>query len=190
MTIYFGFAIADGMFPPKVAASRQPLTTAEAVALISAGGVVPALNPYHRATIAAMRNRFGIEVEIPESPPKINLKAGDKFIVMSVRGLPRLTEAREYTDEEIASATFAFGLWMIHAELDRLQGLKDLNSWGQLPLALNVRQAAALLNVTERTITRLCVAGQLPAARVGRAWRLDRDELREFLQKNRRKNDA
>jgi hypothetical protein len=35
------------------------------------------------------------------------------MIVMSVRGLPRLTDNRHYTPEEIAGATFVFAKWTV-----------------------------------------------------------------------------
>lgn len=35
-----------------------------------------------------MKSRYGIEVEIPEIPPRVSLGPGDSIIVMAVRGLP------------------------------------------------------------------------------------------------------
>lgn len=112
-SIYFGFAIADGMFSQqaKVNISRQPLTLRKARTLIQSA--IPMLNPFHTATIEAMNTRFGINAEIPESPPRISLKPGDRVVVMSTRGLPRLTDRREYTNVEISNATFVFGLWTV-----------------------------------------------------------------------------
>lgn len=46
-----------------------------------------------------------------------------------------------------------------------------------LPVLLNTKQAAQVLNVSERTVTRLCKEGEIHAALVGRQWRLNRDEL-------------
>jgi hypothetical protein len=113
MTLYFGFAVADGMFAGDCEITRRVLTLNEAKAIL-AQGVTSCLNPSHTATIKAMTARFGIEVPIPESPPKVALDEGDSLVVMSVRGLPRLTDRHEYTDEEVAAATFAFALYTIH----------------------------------------------------------------------------
>ena len=60
-----------------------------------------------------MHSRYGISVEIPESPPRVTLREGDSLLVMGVRGLPRLTDRHEYTDEEIASASFEFVLYSV-----------------------------------------------------------------------------
>lgn len=110
---FFGFAVADGMFDGDCILSRTELTPDEAREICEAG-VVPALNPSHKTTIEAMRNRFGIDVEVPEKAPHVTLFKGDSIIVMSVRGLPRLGgERAEYSQEEIDSATFKFARWQV-----------------------------------------------------------------------------
>ena len=48
-------------------------------------------------------------MDAPEKAPKVSLQRGDSIIVLSIRGLPR--ETREFTDAEVADATFAFGIW-------------------------------------------------------------------------------
>lgn len=111
-TTYFGFALADSMFSGECTITRRTLT-AEAVKELVQRGVVPCLNPSHEATIKAMQTRFGIDVPIPEKPPQVSLGNGDAVIVMGVRGLPRLTDRHEYTDEEIANATFGFAVYTV-----------------------------------------------------------------------------
>lgn len=49
-----------------------------------------------------------------------------------------------------------------------------------LPELLNTRQAAAVLSVTTRTVTRMCELGKLKAVRVMSVWRINRDALLEF----------
>ena len=113
--VYFGFAIADAMFQgfDDVEISRSTIDI-DAVKLLVRKGVVPCLNPSHRTTIDAMCERFGLEVPIPERAPQVILEVGDRVIVMSVRGLPRLDASRhEYTNEEIESASFAFSIWEV-----------------------------------------------------------------------------
>lgn len=106
---YFGFALADSMFEDG-AIQRRTLSVDEVRVLVSVG-VVSCCNPSHEATIHAMRDRFSLEVAIPERPPQVKLGNGDSIIVMGVRGLPRLTDRHEYTKDEIASATFSFSLY-------------------------------------------------------------------------------
>jgi hypothetical protein len=112
MSTYFGFALADSMFASSCTISRRVLSVDEARSVIS-DGVEPCLNPSHSATIAAMRARYGIDVRIPDRPPSVSLASGDRLLVMGVRGLPRLTDRHEYTEEEITGASFSFALYEV-----------------------------------------------------------------------------
>lgn len=111
--MFFGFALADSMFSGDVTIKRQVLTTDEVHQYLANPNLVVCLNPSHVATIQAMRNRFGIDVAIPDSPPQMKLSVGDDLIVMGVRGLPRLTNRHEYDDQEIEAATFSFAMYTV-----------------------------------------------------------------------------
>lgn len=108
---FFGFALADSMFEGDCIVTRN-VVDATFVREKDAG-LIPCLNPSHQATIDAMHRRFGIEIAVPEVPPKVALSPGDTVIVMGVRGLPRLTDRHEYTAEEIASASFSFSVYTV-----------------------------------------------------------------------------
>ena len=111
MTVFFGFAIADSMFPDNCCARRHALTPEDAVERLKRGTAVPCVNPSHKATLDALKTRFGVEIPVPATPPSIKLNLGDGIIVMAVSGLPRLTDRHEYTSDEIAGAKFRFALW-------------------------------------------------------------------------------
>ena len=111
-TTFFGFALADNMFNGDCEITRKTLTIDEVKELISRG-VTPCLNPSHVTTISAMENFFSIHVKIPTTPPRVVVNSGDSVIVMGVRGLPRLTDRHEYTDSEIAEATFSFSIYTV-----------------------------------------------------------------------------
>ena len=113
MTTFFGFALADSMFSGDCTITRQSVEPATVRAMAEAGELTPCLNPSHRPTIDAMRSRYGIDVEVPEAPARVSLGPGDRLVVMGVRGLPRLTDRHEYTEEEIASATFNFSVYTV-----------------------------------------------------------------------------
>lgn len=115
--IYFRFALADSMFASvgECAIKRRVLTV-EMVAEKVARGVISCCNPSHKATVSVMRVRFGLHVDIPDSPPRVNLARGDSVIVMGVRGLPRLTDRHEYTSEEVAQATFEFSEYTVEQQ--------------------------------------------------------------------------
>lgn len=112
-TTYFGFAIANTMFPEECTIVKKALTPETVREMAAAGVLTPCLNPSHAATINAMRQRFGIDVEIPETPPRVALSSGDSVVVMGVLGLPRLTDTHEYTDEQIAAAGFSFSVYTV-----------------------------------------------------------------------------
>lgn len=50
----------------------------------------------------------------------------------------------------------------------------------ELPELLSTAQAAGILNVGERTVTRMCAQGKLKAVKVMSLWRINRDALFEF----------
>ena len=110
--IYFSFGIAPSMFPSTCTIRRESVSP-EYVRGLPPGSLVPALNPSHQATITAMRERFAIDVPIPETAPQVLLGVMDSVIVMGVRGLPRLQDRHEYTRGEIEGATFEFSLFVV-----------------------------------------------------------------------------
>jgi hypothetical protein len=112
-TRFIGLAIADSMFAPDAFIQRKPLTVEQVKELVNEG-VVSACNASHANTLQALETKHGIQVSA-QGAPKVNLTVGDSIIVMSVRGLPRLEGTTQYTDEQVAAATFAFGIWTVNA---------------------------------------------------------------------------
>ena len=111
--LFFGFALADSMFAQDCVIRRTSVTIEQVREYLP--NAIPCLNPSHTATIDAMRSRFAIDIAIPERPPQVALNSGDSLIVMGVRGLPRLTDRHEYTQDEIEAATFSFTRYDMHA---------------------------------------------------------------------------
>jgi hypothetical protein len=112
MRRFFGFALADSMFMGNVTIQRRTLNIDD-VRKVVAAGVTSCCNPSHQATIDAMKARFALDVAIPVIPPRVELQSGDAVIVMGVRGLPRLTDRHEYTNEEIVAASFLFSEYRV-----------------------------------------------------------------------------
>jgi excisionase family DNA binding protein len=50
---------------------------------------------------------------------------------------------------------------------------------------LSVQEVAKRLNVNPRTVNRMINAGELPAYKVSGVFRVDEQDLQEYLQKNR-----
>lgn len=55
---------------------------------------------------------------------------------------------------------------------------------------LDVKGAARILGISERSVYRLSAAGDIPQYRVGRQLRFDENELRIALRRNRTKARA
>ena len=70
--------------------------------------IVSCCNPSRQATLQALKEKFGIEVPVPATPPRVKMSMGDCLYVFQVSGLPRLTDRHEYNAEEIAKAKFSF----------------------------------------------------------------------------------
>lgn len=51
---------------------------------------------------------------------------------------------------------------------------------GFLPALLSSKEAARILGVSDRTVTRMCEQGKLKAVKVMSLWRINRDALLEF----------
>ena len=47
---------------------------------------------------------------------------------------------------------------------------------------LTVQDAAKILNVNPRTVTKFLTAGQLKGAKMGRIWRLDEKDIHRFFE--------
>jgi hypothetical protein len=108
MATYFGFAFSASMLPRGIVNVQKADLLIGQVKARLAGGYVSACNRSHQATIEVAKARFGLEINIPDNPPRVFLIPGDCLVLMQVTGLPRLTDRREYSTEEIAGAKFQF----------------------------------------------------------------------------------
>ena len=52
----------------------------------------------------------------------------------------------------------------------------------EYPEILTLQQAAAMLQISERTLQRLLKSGEIPGTQIGGQWRFDRDQLRAFVR--------
>ena len=50
------------------------------------------------------------------------------------------------------------------------------------PEILTLEQAAAMLQISERTLQRMLKKGEVPGTRIGGQWRFDRDQLRALVR--------
>lgn len=57
----------------------------------------------------------------------------------------------------------------------------DLDHIDRLPILLTVEEAAGILRVSVRTVSRMCAEGELPGVQVGRKWRVRTSELMSII---------
>ena len=67
---------------------------------------------------------------------------------------------------------------------DRAERIDNTDLRATYPDLLSTNQAAEILNVTPRTVTRMCEQGKLKAVRVMSLWRINRDRLLDFAGLN------
>jgi excisionase family DNA binding protein len=59
----------------------------------------------------------------------------------------------------------------------------NITHWDELPLILNVKEVAQLTGCGEQMIRMLCHAKQIPCFRLGRAFSMLREGLRQWIEK-------
>lgn len=59
-----------------------------------------------------------------------------------------------------------------------------ISQWTDLPLVLTSEQAAQILQVSRRTLTNMLDRGTLRGVKIGKKWRVSRDELMRFIEGN------
>lgn len=58
-----------------------------------------------------------------------------------------------------------------------------MTSWNDLPLMLSAQQTAEVTGYGVFRIRELCAAGKMPHVRLGRAYKIPRDTLRAWLER-------
>ncbi|MEL7037266.1 MAG: hypothetical protein AAFO04_16820 [Cyanobacteria bacterium J06592_8] len=107
MNTYAGFAFSLQMKTTKVALFKVTTIESNPENWELIKNSIPVFNKGHIATIKAIKTRFYVDLSIPETPPSITLNADDIIYVIQVKGLARLVDRKEYTNEEIANASFS-----------------------------------------------------------------------------------
>ena len=55
-------------------------------------------------------------------------------------------------------------------------------SWDEAPIVLTPKQAGMLLGLSVGVIRKLCIAKEIPAAKFGRLWKIDKQKLMETMK--------
>lgn len=63
--------------------------------------------------------------------------------------------------------------------------MDKFTDWEDVPMVLNTRQVAEILNVHINTVKNLVSKKQLPAFKIGKALRINKEDLQQFIEQAR-----
>ena len=85
--------------------SVRTVSDQEAVEFLGQPDISNVANPQHGNSLQAITQKLGVDVRDAKGG-RVLLASGDRCLVAEISGIPR--ETREFSDEEIAAATFKF----------------------------------------------------------------------------------
>lgn len=57
-------------------------------------------------------------------------------------------------------------------------------NWEDLPAILTAEECAGFLRLHLNTVKRLLIEGELPGKKIGRQWRVDKEDLKRYMGKS------
>ena len=105
MTRYFNTTLGLSMLPDG-SFSAETLSSEQAAEWFE-GEFENVANPNHANSLDAISRHLEVDVRAAKGG-RVSLQSGDECLVAQISGVPR--ETREFTDEEIADASFSFRL--------------------------------------------------------------------------------
>ena len=141
--VYVSFSLSNTMFSGigKGTITREEVSADYLKDLFKKYGVIVSAKPEQRPLLELINERYGLELEIPETLKIVQLSEKNRrLVIIVVNGLRRVNGAlaEDYTDEEIEEATFSFIKYYVQtrhyddlvAEIERLkQDLETEVSW-------------------------------------------------------------
>jgi len=67
------------------------------------------------------------------------------------------------------------------AKMYQYNKTRQVYAWEKLPLALDVHTVALIFNCTDDCVKKWLQSGKLQGVKIGRAWIIDRDYLRQVI---------
>ena len=61
----------------------------------------------------------------------------------------------------------------------------NITSWDKVPIVMDLPYAARIVGVTPENLKKRCQRGQFPAYKEGALWRVEKDELRNYMRMRR-----
>lgn len=60
--------------------------------------------------------------------------------------------------------------------------LTYIRDWSELPVLMTLEQCAAVLNCTYENVRLLVKHGELPARKIGKSWRVNKEALKKMFE--------
>ena len=54
---------------------------------------------------------------------------------------------------------------------------KQYLTWCDVPAIINIEEASVLLGLSIESVRRYCLIGDIPAVKIGKQWRIDKEKL-------------
>jgi excisionase family DNA binding protein len=103
------------------------------------------------------------------------------FDLFFVREMSAMGSVDAGSREALAPVEDATGTDDLDQGEQRTFSVADLDHIDRLPILLTVEEAAGILRVSVRTVSRMCADGELPGVQVGRKWRVRTSELMSII---------
>ncbi|MDU6347410.1 helix-turn-helix domain-containing protein [Faecalispora jeddahensis] len=62
---------------------------------------------------------------------------------------------------------------------------KKETNWDKVPVIFDIAYAATLLGISLDTMHKLCQKGKFPAFKVGKLWRVNKDDLMTYIDQRK-----
>lgn len=56
-----------------------------------------------------------------------------------------------------------------------------ITNWDEVPVIIDIPYVASIIGMTYEYTRRMIMKGEIPAHKVGNSWRINKNELREYL---------
>ena len=63
--------------------------------------------------------------------------------------------------------------------------MKICPNWDTVPVVIDLPYAAIIIGVTPETLKKKCLTGKFPGFKAGKFWRVEKEELRSYIGRNK-----
>lgn len=68
-----------------------------------------------------------------------------------------------------------------------MKARKIVTDWNAVPVIMDLAYASVLLGRTPESLKQLAQKGMLPAFKLGAEWRIDKDDLKKYIEESKQR---